>query len=105
MRIGCLLSLIITLAPRLVLLFLWLFTSRVSQAFEGFILPLLGFIFLPFATLGYVLVWNPVQGVTGWAWLLVAGGLLFDLGTYAVSGYVNRPQVIVNDQNEDVPQA
>jgi hypothetical protein len=105
MRLGCLLSLIITLAPRLVLLFLWLFTSRVSQAFEGFLLPLLGFIFLPFATLAYVLVWNPVGGVSGWAWLLVVGGLLFDLGTYAISGYANRSRIYRNDQGEDMSEA
>jgi hypothetical protein len=71
----------------------WLFTSRVGLAFEGILLPLLGFIFLPFATLAYVLAWDPVGGVSGWGWLLVVGGLLFDLGTYAISGYVNRKQI------------
>jgi hypothetical protein len=96
MRIGCLLTLVISLAPRMVLLFLWLFTNRVSQAFEGILLPLLGFLFLPFTTLAYVLVWNPGEGVSGAAWLLVIGGLLFDLGTYAASRYGSRPNVKLN---------
>ena len=96
MRIGCLLTLVISLAPRLVLLFLWLFTYRVSQAFEGILLPLLGFLFLPFTTLAYLLVWNPGEGVSGAAWLLVIGGMIFDLGTYAASRYVSRPNVKLN---------
>lgn len=90
MRLGCLLTFVISLVPRLVLLFLWAFTPRVSQTFEGLLLPLLGFLFLPFTTTAYVLVWNPGDGVSGAAWLLVIGGLLFDLGTYAVSRYANR---------------
>jgi len=90
MRIGCLLTGILTLAPRLVILFFWLFTPRVSMIFEGILIPLLGFIFLPFATTAYILVWNPTDGVSVGGWLLVVGGLLFDIGTYAISGYLNR---------------
>jgi hypothetical protein len=90
MRIGCLLSLILTLAPRLVLLFLWLFTPRVNLVFEGLLVPLLGFVFLPFTTTAYVMVWAPPSGVSGASWLLVVGGLLFDIGTYALSAYANR---------------
>ena len=96
MRIGCLLTLVITFAPRLVLLFLWLFTPRVSQAFGSLVLPLLGFLFLPFTTTAYVLVWNPEAGMSGAAWLFVIGGLLFDLGTYALSRYVSRQKENLN---------
>lgn len=93
MNLGCLLTGFLTLAPRLVLLFMWLFTDRISTAFEGFLIPLLGFLFLPFTTLAYVLVWDAQTGISGAAWLLVAGGLAFDLGTYALSGYVNRLRI------------
>ncbi len=93
MNPGCLLTGILTLAPRLVLLFVWLFTDHIGNAFAGFLIPLLGFLFLPFTTLAYVLVWNAQNGVSGAAWLLVGGGLLFDLGTYALSGYVNRLRI------------
>lgn len=98
MRIGCLVTGILTLAPRLVLLLLWLFTARVSIVFEGILIPLLGFIFLPFATTAFVLVWNPAGGVSGGSWLLVAGGLLFDIGTYIISGYLNRRYLPNKDQ-------
>ena len=96
---GCLLTGILTLAPRLVLLFVWLFTARLSAAFEGFLIPLLGFLFLPFTTLAYVFVWDEQSGVTGGAWLLVAGGLVFDLGTYALSRYANRLRIQSNPAN------
>jgi hypothetical protein len=59
-----------------------LFTNLVDRAFEGFLLPLLGLVFLPFATLFYVLAYRPVVGVSGWGWFFVFLGLLFDLGSY-----------------------
>ena len=93
MNLGCLLTGILSLAPRLVLLFMWLFTTQVSAAFEGILIPLLGFLILPFTTLAYVLAWDAQSGVSGAAWLLVLGGLLFDLGTYALSRYTNRLRV------------
>ena len=53
------------------------------RAFEGFLLPLLGLVFLPFTTLFYVLAYRPVVGVSGWGWFFVFLGLLFDLGALA----------------------
>ena len=86
----CLFALFAAFAPRLALLFLWLFTTLVTRAFDSFIVPLLGIIFLPFTTLMYVIVWNPVSGVTGWAWFWVILGVLIDLGSYTGSAYGNR---------------
>jgi len=100
MNLGCLLTGFLTLAPRLVLLFMWLFTTLVSAAFEGFLIPLLGFFFLPFSTLAYVLVWDAQSGVSGGAWMLVGGGLLFDLGTYALSGYANRLRIQTSSEED-----
>ena len=89
-NIGCWVSLIIAFSPRLVFLLLWVFTPRVNLAFDGWLLPLLGLAFLPFTTLAYVLVWTSLDGVSGAGWLLVIGGLLFDLGTYAIGALVTR---------------
>ena len=97
MNIGCILSGFLTLAPRLVLLFLWLFSERVSKVFEGILIPLLGFLFLPFTTLAYVFAWNAQNGISGTAWLLLGGGLLFDIGTYALSGYANRLRISTSE--------
>jgi hypothetical protein len=100
---GCLLTGILTLAPRLVLLFAWLFTDRISTAFAGILMPLLGFLFLPFTTLAYTLVWNAQSGVSGAAWLLVGGGLMFDIGTYALSRYASRLRIQTSSE-EDAAQ-
>jgi hypothetical protein len=87
---GCVISLLLTAAPRLVLLFIWLFTARVQLVFEGWIWPLLGFLFLPFSTLAYVLFYDPVTGMSGLSWLFVGFALLFDIGAWAGSYYANR---------------
>ena len=91
---GCLFALAAATAPRLALLFIWLFTPLVSRAFQSvFLLPLLGIIFLPFSTLMYVLFWVSPAGVTGWGWLWVGLGLLLDISTYASSAYSNRSRI------------
>ena len=65
---GCLFALLAGFAPRIALVLVWIFTNLVDRAFSGFLVPLLGLIFLPYATLFYVLSWSPVGGVTGWGW-------------------------------------
>ena len=73
-------SWIFALFARLVLLVVWLSTPLVQRAFHGgWILPLLGFLFLPITTLTYVLVYYISGSVTGWGWLWVALAVLLDL--------------------------
>ena len=43
-------------APRAALVFMWLFNDRISMAFEGILLPLVGFFLMPWTTLIYTLV-------------------------------------------------
>ena len=87
---GCLFALLAAISPRLALVLVWIFTNLVDRAFTGFLLPLLGLIFLPFTTLLYVLAYQPVVGVSGWGWVLVIVGLLFDLGSYGGGGFGRR---------------
>ncbi len=91
MCFGCLFAIFAAAFPRLALLFVWLFTNRVTIAFHNtFLLPLLGIIFLPFTTLIYVLVYTPPIGVTGWGWFWVFLGFLLDISSYSSSAYSNR---------------
>jgi hypothetical protein len=76
---GCLLAIAAGLAPRLVLIIMWIVGPRITNAFESVIWPLLGLIFLPYTTIMYVLVWNSVTGVSGWDWLWIALGVWMDL--------------------------
>ena len=66
-------------APRVVLVIMWIVGPRVNAAFDSFIVPLLGLIFLPYTTIMYVLVWNPVTGIYGWDWLWLGLGLWLDI--------------------------
>lgn len=87
---ACLFALFAGFAPRLALLFLWLFTPLVTRASSTIIGPLIGLIFLPLTTLMYTLTWRPGFGVTGFAWFWVFMGLLLDVLAYSSSGYANR---------------
>jgi uncharacterized membrane protein len=78
--VGCLFALLSGFFPRLGLLIVWIFTAEVDQAFDSFILPLLGLIFLPLTTLVYALLWAPLGGVDGIEWFWVVLAFLFDIG-------------------------
>ncbi|NIM96019.1 MAG: hypothetical protein GTO18_20150 [Anaerolineales bacterium] len=87
---GCLFALFAGLAPRLALLFMWLLTDLVDRVFDTFVVPLLGLIFLPYTTLMYILVYNPVVGVSAWGWFWVALGVLADISKWYGVYYSNR---------------
>jgi hypothetical protein len=88
---GCLFLIIMMLSPRLGIILLWLFTNYVNTAFNTWIWPLLGLVFLPWTTLLYILVSAPAGGITFWGWLLVALGLVSDLASHT-NAFSNRDQ-------------
>ena len=82
----CLFLAIGLLGPRFAFLGVWLFSTpnRVTMAFDGgWVLPLLGLLFLPWTALAYVLSYAPVVGVSAVGWLFVALGLVADVATYS----------------------
>ena len=90
---GCLFAMFAGLFPRLGLFIIWVARPVfVDAAFDTFIWPLLGIIFLPFATLIYVLLYTPGVGLTGWEWIWVILAGLFDIGQWAAS-YTQRNQI------------
>jgi hypothetical protein len=78
--VGCLLAILTGFFPRLGLLIVWIFTNEVDQAYDTFILPLLGLIFLPLTTLVYALFYSPIGGVDGIEWFWVVLAFLLDIG-------------------------
>ena len=86
----CLVVLVAVFAPRFALALVWIFSNLVDRAFSGFVVPLIGLIFLPYTTLFYVLAWTPVAGVSGWGWFFVSFGVLLDLLHGAGGSYTLR---------------
>jgi hypothetical protein len=76
---GCLIAMLAAFAPRVVIILAWLFSDRWDLVWDTWIWPLLGFIFLPYTTIMYVLVWNIATGVSGWDWLWIGLGVLLDI--------------------------
>ena len=66
--------------PRLIMVLLWLFSDYLSRAYDGWLLPLIGFFLLPTTTLSYAIAENSMHGLRGLGLVLVIVGLLVDLG-------------------------
>ena len=60
---GCLFALISAISARFALFLVWIFTDRLAVAFQSGWEAVLGFIFLPYATLFYALVYAAGKGV------------------------------------------
>jgi hypothetical protein len=82
----CLFALFAGVFPRLAVLILWIARpERIDAAFSTFLWPLLGIIFLPFATLIYLLLYTPGRGLSGWDWFWVVLAALLDIGHWGAS--------------------
>ena len=82
----CLLALLALISPRLALIAMWLLSDLLSRAFESWVLPVLGFLLLPWTTLVFALMWTAgADGVSGFEWFVVVIAFLADLSSYAGS--------------------
>jgi hypothetical protein len=83
---GCFVVLFAFISPRLALFFILLFSGGwVGDAFDGWVLPVLGFFLLPWTTLAYIVMWQITPGVNGFEWFIVALAFFVDLLSYAKS--------------------
>jgi hypothetical protein len=82
---GCLVIFLGAFFPRFTIVMIELFTDLNDRAFESFWVGFLGFLFLPYTTLAYVLMNNWQDGVRGFGWFLVVLGFVFDLSSYTGS--------------------
>jgi hypothetical protein len=80
--VGCFTFFVGLAIPRVVMVVLWIFTDYLGRAYDGVILPLLGFFLLPTTTLTYAIAENESGGLEGWGILIVVIGVLLDLGTW-----------------------
>lgn len=88
---GCLFLLILLTSPRLGVVALWLLTDWVERAFSGgWILPVLGIIFLPWTTALYVLGFVIGDAAAPWGVLGAIIGLFLDVALHAGSATMGR---------------
>ena len=88
---GCLTALVSSFSRFMLLMFWIARPAQMNLAFNTFIIPCLGFMFLPITTMVYVWllqgVGNSIQGLD-WLWLILA--VVMDLATIGSAGYANR---------------
>jgi hypothetical protein len=94
----CLVALIALFLPRLVIALLAFFTTYMSTAYQTFIWPLLGFLFMPYTTLAYAWAINSNGSVNGIYLVVVVIAVLVDLGSTGGSTRVRRTRVVRVEQ-------
>ena len=90
---GCLTAFVASFS-RIMLLMAWFARPvMMDAAFGSFIIPCLGFLFLPFTTLMYVFLIQGVGTIQGldWLWLFLA--VILDIASVAGAGAANRNRI------------
>lgn len=85
----CLLVALLVVGPRAGVVLVWLaWPERWDATFQTSIVPILGFLFLPWTTMLHVVV--APGGVHGFDYVVVSMGLLVDLASLVGSGFSSR---------------
>ncbi len=88
---GCLFVIFASLFPRLALFIIWIARpNQVDAAFSSWLIPILGFLFLPFATLIYLILRMTGGPLTGWEWFWVGLCALLDVMHWGSGAYWRR---------------
>ena len=80
---GCFVILLAFISPRLAIIATWLFSSVLERAYDGWVVPVLGFLLLPWTMLGYAWMYYSGHQVRGLEWFLVGFAFVLDIGSYA----------------------
>jgi hypothetical protein len=78
----CLLGLFGLIAPRLTIILLVIFTGYIGSAFDNVLWPILGFFFLPTATLAYAWAMHTTGELSGWTLVVFVIAVLIDMGAH-----------------------
>src|SRR4051795_8147740 len=96
----CIVALFSLISPRLALFFVWIFSDLLSDAYDSWIVPLLGFFLLPWTTLTYAAFWDWGDGrhVSGFEWFFVILAFVVDLGSYVSGDRARTPRTAAPDR-------
>lgn len=87
---GCIVFLLLLAFPRISLVLLFLFTSFLERAYHGYLVPLLGFIFLPLTTIVYAWMVNSNYPTNGVYLIIIIVAVIIDLGGLGGGAYHRR---------------
>ena len=94
---GCLTAFVALFSRIALLTFYFSRPVAWNATFQGWLVPCLGFLFLPFTTMVYAWLMMPgtngVTGIQGADWLWLGLALFSDLATIASAGYANRQAI------------
>jgi len=77
---GCVLTVIALLAPRVLMVFIWLLTDWFGRSYQTVIWPVLGFLLMPYTTLAYMAAMlNNEHSVSGGWLVLVVAAVVADI--------------------------
>jgi hypothetical protein len=86
----CLLfAILVLLGPRALVFFWWILEpTRWALTFQSAFVPVIGFLFLPWTTIMYVLVFP--GGIEGLDWIWLGLGLFVDIASYSARAAQSR---------------
>jgi len=76
--------------PRITLLLIFFMSNYLERAYQGLIIPILGFVFLPVTTLVYAWLMNSNMPMQGFNILLLVIAVLIDAGGFGSGAYHRR---------------
>jgi len=76
----CLVLILVLAFPRVVLVLQFLFSNYLERAYHGYLLPLLGFVFLPLTTIVYAWLVNNHRPIDGLNLIFLIVAVLIDAG-------------------------
>jgi hypothetical protein len=90
----CVVTVLLFLGPRFADILWWILQpDRWNESFGRPIWAILGIVFLPWTSLIYVAVWNPISGISLLGWVLIVFGVFADIAVHGGGGFFNRKRV------------
>lgn len=88
----CLIAVFALIGPRVALVFTAIFSDMITRATDSIVVAFLGFLFLPWTTLAYVVMYDIGVGrqVEGLEWFVVGLAFVADVMSYAGGRFARR---------------
>jgi len=86
----CILVILAAAFPRVILVLMFLFSTYLQRAYDGLLVPLLGFLFLPLTTIAYAVLTNSHMPKEGVNLLILLVAVIVDVGGLGSGEYHRR---------------